>query len=412
MPRRNFAILIAVGLIALACGLKADRQSSIISYAMRQIRGRYFEDVDQQVLFEGAMDGMMRRLDAEFDDKHSAYIKPDKQKEFEETLNQEFGGVGMEVTMSSDTRQIAVISPLMGSPADAAGIRPGDKILRIDGKSTQGLSLFDAVKLLHGETGTTVALTVLHEGDDEPVEITIERAVIQIDTVVGFDRNKNGSWNFMLDDKNKIGYVRITSFADNTAEEMRKAMEILVSEGVRGLILDLRNDPGGFLDQAVQVADMFIDSGVIVSTRRRHNQISSVFYAKREGTLHDFPMAVLINEYTASAGEIVAACLQDHSRAVVIGQRSFGKGTIQEPIELESNHGILKLTTGTYWRPSEKDINRRKGDDENDEWGVKPDEGYEVSLEIGGGSKFPSSDSQLKKATEYINTALKDEKAA
>ena len=449
MPRRNFAILIAVAVISLACGLKVDRAGSILGYAMRQIRGRYLEDVDEKILFEGAMDGMMRRLDTEFDDKHSAYIKPEKMQAFEETLNQEFGGVGMEVTMTPDTRQLTVVSPLPGSPAHEAGIRPGDRILGINGESTQGLSLSDAVKLMHGETGTTVVLRVLHEGEDEPVDIKIVRAVIQVDTVVGHARNGDGSWNFFFKDEDKIGYLRITSFADNTAEEMQKATQGLVDGGMRGLIIDLRNDPGGFLDQAVKISDMFIRSGVIVSTRRRHDQIFRVFRATEEGTLPDFPIAVLIDHDTASAGEIVAACLQDHKRAVIVGQRSFGKGTIQELVELESKHGMLKLTTGTYWRPSEKDINRGKGDDEDDDWGVKPDKGYEVAFKrasgnggeveskrafgnngeveskgasgnggeskrpAGGGSnshKEPDADPQFEKALEYIHSTLEDAK--
>jgi carboxyl-terminal processing protease len=413
MPRRNFAIIIAVAIISLACGLKVDREGSILSYAMRQIRGRYLEDVDEKTLFEGAMDGMMRRLDTEFDDQHSAYIKPEKLQAFEETLSQKFGGVGMEVSMTPDTRQITVISPLPGSPAEEAGIRPGDKILKIDGESTQGLSLSDSVKLMHGETGTTVVLRVMHKGEDEPVDIEIVRAVIQVDTVVGRARNGDGSWDFFLEDENKIGYLRITSFADNTAEEMQKATQGLVDDGLRGLIIDLRNDPGGFLDQAVKISDMFIRSGVIVSTRRRHDQIFHTFRAKEKGTLPDFPIAVLVNRYTASAGEIVAACLQDHKRAVIVGERSFGKGTIQELIELESRHGMLKLTTGTYWRPSEKDINRRKGDDEDDDWGVKPNKGYEVALKKSSGNgnkssgaKTPDADPQLERALEYIRSAL------
>ncbi len=423
MPRRNFAILIAIAVISLACGLKVDREGSIISYAMRQIRGRYLEDVDDQILFEGAMEGMIGRLESEFDDRHSAYIKPERMQAFENTINQQFGGVGMEVTMPPGTKQLTVIVPMPGSPAEKAGIRCGDKILRINGESTQGLSLLDAIKLMHGETGTTVVLGVLHEGADGPVDIKIVRTVIKADTVIGRARNGDGSWNFFLEGKEKIGYLRITSFTDNTAEEMEKAAKKLVDAGMRGLIIDLRGDPGGFLDQAVKVADMFIHSGVIVSTRGRHNQIFRVFTATEEGTLPDFPIAVLIDRDTASAGEIVAACLQDHRRAVVVGERSFGKGTIQELIELESKHGLLKLTTGTYWRPSEKDINRRKGDDENDDWGVKPDKGYEVpppaiSAAVADAKKAepcaeketnrrPEDDPYIKKALEYIRSALK-----
>ncbi|MBN2291314.1 MAG: peptidase S41, partial [Pirellulales bacterium] len=186
-------------------------------------------------------------------------------------------------------------------------------------------------------------------------------------------------------------------------------------------VLDLRSDPGGYLDQAVKICDMFIKSGVIVSTRRRHDHIFRVFNAKEEGTLKDFPMVILVDKYTASASEILAACLQDHKRAIVVGERTFGKGTIQELIGLESRRGMLKLTTGTYWRPSEKDINRRKGDDEDDDWGVQPDKGFEVaSPEIPHESeedsqedakkddkqKVKPDDPQLEKALEYLRSKL------
>lgn len=407
-------------MVSLTCVLKVDREGSIISYAMRQIRGRYLEEIDDHILFEGAMEGMIGRLESEFDDQHSAYIKPEKLQAFEDTINQQFGGVGMEVTMSPETKQLVVIAPMPGSPAEKAGILCGDKILKIDGESAQGLSLLDAINLMHGESGAAVLLSVLHEGQDEPVDIKIVRAVIKTDTVIGCKRNGNGTWDFFLDGKEKIGYVRITSFTENTAEEMRKAAKKLIDAGLRGLVIDLRGDPGGFLDQAVQVADMFIRSGVIVSTRGRYNQIFRVFTATEEGTLPDFPIAVLIDRDTASAGEIVAACLQDHGRAVVVGERSFGKGTIQELIELESKHGLLKLTTGTYWRPSEKDINRRKGDGENDDWGVRPDKGYEVSppqVSAGGKDadkpepgaketkKWPHNDPCIRKALEYVRPA-------
>ncbi len=408
MPRRNFAILVAITVVSLACGLKADRYSSVLGYAMRQIRSRYLEDVDRQVLFEGAVEGMVRRLDSEFDDKHSAYIRPEMLLDFEKMLNQKFDGVGMEVTLSGERRQLTVTVPLPGSPAEEAGIRAGDRIMRIDAQSTEGLSLADAVKLMHGETGTSVVLTVLHKGEDDPRDIEIVRAVIQIDTVVGHDRNDDGSWKFFLEGQDKIAYLRINSFAGDTAEEMQNLTRQLVDDGVRGLVLDVRSDPGGFLDQAVKICDMFIRSGVIVSTRRRHDQIFRVFRAKEKGTLGDFPVAVLVNGDSASASEILAACLQDHKRAVIVGERTFGKGTIQELIELESRRGILKLTTGTYWRPSEKDINRRKGDDENDDWGVRPDAGYEVAFPEEPEKSDDFVDPQLEKAIEYLRSQLGD----
>jgi carboxyl-terminal processing protease len=328
-----------------------------------------------------------------------------------------------------------VMSPLFGSPAYEAGILAGDQILKIDGQATQGLSLKDAVERLRGKLGEPVTLTVLHEGKKEPVDLTIVRAVIKVNTVLGDTRNADGSWNFFLQGRDRIGYLRITSFAENTADEMREALQWLVDHQMQGLILDLRNDPGGFLDKAVEICDMFIDSGVIVTTRRRHGEVCQTFEATGSGAHSGFPMAVLINKFSASASEIVAACLQDHNRAVLVGQRTFGKGTVQELIHLEAGQGVLKLTTASYWRPSGKNINRHKGAGEKDDWGVRPNPGYQVMIEGDAltklalervrrdvfqptnGNRAKASeeeslttiDPQLAKAVEYVDAEIKRE---
>ena len=340
--------------------------------------------------------------------------------------------MGMEVAMDPKTKQLAVISPIVGTPAYEAGILAGDIILRIDDNSTQGMSLRDAVAHMRGKIGQPVTLSVLHEGDSEPVDITIVRAVIQIETVLGDTRNADGSWNFFLDgygaeedskESRRIGYLRINVFSENTAKELRAAMDWLIAHGMDGLILDLRNDPGGLLGAATDVCDMFIDSGVIVTTRGRDKQVKRTVRATVPGTYHDFPIAVLVNQYSASASEIVAACLQDHSRAVIVGQRTWGKGTIQEVISLEAAQGAVKLTTASYWRPSEKNIHRGKDGGEQDDWGVTPDDGCKVIVEGDELTKLrlwrmnrnrpgvtpgddadaePYVDPQLEKALEYI----------
>ncbi len=379
MPRRNLFTLLAVSVVSLICYRSAqnNRYGRILADAMDRVERRYLENVSQEELFEGAMEGMIDRLD----DPYSTFISPKNLQEFHETLDRQFGGVGMEVGVDPKTGQLTVMSPLVGTPAYEAGIRAGDRILRINQISTQGLSLRDAVKYMRGKPGTTIVLSIRHEGEQQPQQIKIVRAIIQVDTVLGDTREADGSWNFFLEGHVSIGYLRINTFAENTAEELREALDRLIAHGMKGLILDLRDDPGGLLGAAVEVCDLFIDSGVIVTTRGRDRRIIREELAHRKGTYPDFPMAVLINRYSASASEIVAACLQDHGRAVVIGQRTWGKGTIQEVISLEGDQGALKLTTASYWRPSEKNIHRGKNAGEDDHWGVTPDEGYEVIVE-------------------------------
>lgn len=428
MPRRNLVLLMAVGLVSLICYQKVQhsRYGRILVDAMTQIERRSLEPIGQEELFEGAIEGMVGRLD-----EYSAFINTRRLPEFRETLEQEFGGVGIEVLFDPKVRQLTVIRPLVGTPAHEAGIQAGDRILRIDGQSTQGLSSDDSVALMRGKPGQPVILSILHRGQEEPVEIEIIRAVIHVDTVLGDTRRTDGSWNFFLEGHDSIGYLRINVFAEKTGQELRRALEQMQPE-MKGLILDLRDDPGGWLTAAVDVCDLLVDSGMIVTTRRRDGSIKEPYAATAEGTFGRFPMAVLVNHYSASASEIVAACLQDHRRAVVVGQRTWGKGTVQEVIDLEGGQGALKLTTASYWRPSGKNIHRLKDATEDDDWGVRPDEGYEVKVQgedltrlrtwrfRRDGYKSPhlaeppahqddlsiDNDRQLIKAVEYIEKAV------
>ena len=426
MPRRNFSFLLVAFAVSLICHQKVqhNRYGRALSDAMQQIERRHLEKIDQKDLFEGAMEGIVRRLEREYDDRYSDFITPEKLQRFHEVLDQQFGGVGMEVSLDRKTKQLTVISPLVDSPAYMAGIRAGDKILRIDGNSTQGLSLKDAVARMRGRPGQPITLTVLHEGDQEPVEVTIERAIIHVNTVLGDTREPDGSWNFFLEGYERIGYLRIITFAEDTAEELREAIDWLLEHDMQGLILDLRDDPGGLLRAATEVCDMFIQSGVIVTTRGRDKKIAKEWKASKNGTFPSFSMAILVNKDSASASEIVAACLQDHLRAVVVGQRTWGKGTVQEVITLQGERGALKLTTASYWRPTGKNIHRTKNAKQGD-WGVTPNEGYEVLVEgkqlirlrlwrlhrdkpLGSGEQpdrngsEPFVDRQLQRAVEYI----------
>jgi len=393
MPRRNIALLLFIAALSLACYLKVDYYGRILVFAMDEIQERALMEVDQRQLFEGALDGMTNRLD-----RHSVYVSPTDLAKFEESLDQEFGGVGIRITLDRYTKQLTVVTPLYGTPAQKQGIRAGDKILAIDGVSTHGLSVQDAVDRMRGKPGEPVVLSVQHAGEQEPIDVTIVRAVIPVDSVLGDRRDAEGHWDYFLEGHEGIGYLRIESFGEKTVDELRHALAALTKAGMRGLILDLRNDPGGLLSAAVGTCDLLIDSGVIVTTRGRDKEIRKRFEATGRGAYTGFPIAVLVNQKSASASEIVAACLQDHHRAVIVGQRTFGKGTVQEVIPLERGLGALKLTTSSYWRPSGKNINRpirtaadlarrpaeEDGHDqpaENGDWGVRPDEGYEEVLD-------------------------------
>ncbi len=389
MPRLNLILLLSISVGSFVCYWQAERDHrtrygrmlGTFSKVMSEIDDRYVEEVDNRKLFEAALRGVTDQLDP-----YSTFISADRYAQLMENLDQKFGGIGVQVMLDKQTKTLTVSSPLVGSPAFEAGMRAGDKILNIDGKSTKGFTLLDAVDLIKGDPGDSVRLTILHEGDEKPVEIVVERAIINVETVMGDRRNDDGSWNFLLEaaeqnDGPRIGYVRVNSFSENTVSELNKALDWLERRHAQGLILDLRFNPGGLLNAAVQVCDMFVAQGRIVSTRGRNGVEAKVFDAHRNGTRTGFPMAVIINHDSASASEIVAACLQDHRRATVVGERSYGKGSVQDVIQLEGGTSALKLTVASYWRPSGKNIHRFSNAKDTDVWGVMPDPGHVVKLE-------------------------------
>ncbi len=383
-----------------------------------QIEENYVHEVDKRRLIEGAIRGMLSELDP-----YSDYISPEQLSFFSQQVEQEFGGIGIQVQLHPKTGRLMVMTPLPGTPAYKAGVRAGDIIMEINGESTEGMSLTEAVKRLKGKPGEKVTIGVLHQGAKDIEQITIVRDIIHVPTVLGDRYNPDGTWNYWIDPKQKIAYVRLTHFGRHSAEELRSVMQQLLDDGMRGLILDLRFNPGGLLSQAVQIADLFVRDGVIVSTEGRSTP-KRVWKAHALGTLPDFPMAVLVNHFSASASEILSACLQDHKRAVIVGERTWGKGSVQNVIELEGGKSALKLTTAKYMRPSGKNIHRFKGAKESDEWGVRPDPGFEVKLSLkemrdlveyrrqrdvlreGGPPKSDFVDRQLQKALEYIRSRL------
>ena len=383
MPRRNLLAIAMVGAISLLCwqsshGAKPKDEMmelyGVFVDAVEQVESNYYRKVDRRELLESALRGMLQDLDP-----HSTYINANEWKQFQRQIQGSFIGIGIQVGYDPDAKRLKVIAPVVGSPAYAAGVLAGDMILEIDGKTTEGLTPDKAVEILQGRAGTEVKLLVLHMGSDKTETLAMNRAQIELPSVLGDARKADDSWDFMLDKERKIGYVRISSFVANTAEDLKKALEELKGQGMKALILDLRDDPGGLLSAAVEVSDLFIEEGVIVTTKGR-NVRDKTYGADKEGTYTGFPMAVLVNQHSASAAEIVSACLQDHDRAVVVGQRSFGKGSVQNILPLEDGNSVLKLTTQTYWRPSGKNIHRAKDAKERDEWGVSPNPGLVVKL--------------------------------
>ncbi len=341
-----------------------------------QVQRNFVQDISRRELIEAAIEGMLSKLE----DPYSSYISPEDISRFKTSVESRFGGIGIQVEIEGD--QLKVLTPLRGTPAYRAGLLAGDRIVEIEGEPTEGISIDEAVRRLKGEAGTSVSIGIIHAGQGDIQRVTLEREVIEVETVLGDRRRADDSWDYMLDPDKKIGYIRITAFSRDTADDLTAAVESLVADGLRGLVLDLRFNPGGLLSSAIEISDLFIASGRIVSTEGR-NSAERVWDARGEGSFEGFPLAILVNRYSASASEIVAACLQDHGRAIVVGERTWGKGSVQNVIELEGGRSALKLTTASYKRPSGHKIHRFPDDDEQDEWGVMPNDGYLVKLDPG-----------------------------
>jgi carboxyl-terminal processing protease len=340
--------------------------------AVEQVEFNYVREIPRKALLESAVRGMLSELDP-----YSSYFNDREWKLFQKQIEGSFTGIGIQIDVDRASRRLMVVAPLVGSPAYAAGILAGDVILEVDGQSTEGWNQQKAIDALTGLPGTEVKLSLVHPGKEEPQELTVKRAIIALESVVGDRRKDDDAWDFLLDPERKIGYARITSFNPETVDDLKKALDRLQEDGVKGLILDLRDDPGGLLSAAVEVSDLFLDQGTIVSVRGRNTR-ERTYVAEREGTYPDIPMVVLVNQFSASASEIVASALQDHKRATVVGHRTWGKGSVQNIIPLDNGDSRLRLTVATYWRPSGKNIHRFKDAKPSDEWGVTPD--VEVKL--------------------------------
>jgi carboxyl-terminal processing protease len=301
------------------------------------VQSNYVEDVNSKDLIYGAVKGMLDTLDP-----HSAFMTPEAFKEMQVETQGSFGGLGIEITVKD--RMLTVVAPIDGTPAERAGILPGDRIVKIEGQATKDMTLMDAVRMLRGPKGSKVTISILREGPSEPVDITLVREVIEVHSVRSKDLGDG------------IYYARITSFQEKTSKDLEKALEQAQKAGDAALILDLRNDPGGLLNQAVAVSDMFLDKGqLIVYTQGRIKNQDLRFTAEHSNGLPKWPMVVLVNGGSASASEIVAGALQDWKRAVLIGTKTFGKGSVQTVIPLSDGSG-LRLTTAKYFTPRGRSI--------------------------------------------------------
>lgn len=332
------AITLSIPAAAQQNNSETYRQLNLFGDVFERVRADYVEDVSDENLIEAAINGMLTSLDP-----HSSYLSPKNFRDMQVQTRGEFGGLGIEVTMENG--YVKVVSPIDDTPAFRAGLKPGDLITHLDGEPVQGLTLSEAVEKMRGKVGSDLKLTVRRQGRDA-FDVSVTRAIIKIRSVRSRMEGED------------IGYIRITSFSEQTATGVERALKRFktnAKDKLKGIVLDLRNNPGGLLDQSVKVSDAFLNQGEIVSTRSRRADEGQRFNAKPGDAAEGLPIVVLLNGGSASASEIVAGALQDHRRGIIMGTRSFGKGSVQTIIPL-SGHGAIRLTTARYYTPSGRSI--------------------------------------------------------
>jgi len=351
-----------------------DTYESLEAFAniIHIVQKHYVEDVSTDELIQGAIDGMMISLDP-----HSAYLTPELYRELQVDTRGTFGGLGIEITVRDDV--LTIITPIEDTPAYHAGVQPGDMIVKIDDELTKGMSLMKAVSLMRGPKGTDVTLTLRREGMAELVDVDITREIIKVKSVKDAKLYKG-----------RYGYIRVAQFQEGTSRELEKALDALTAKAengkLEGLMLDLRHNPGGLLNEAVKVSDLFLDAGLIVYTEGRVGSQKQRFLAHNDSTEPNLPMVILVNEGSASASEIVAGAMQDHKAAVVVGTQTFGKGSVQTILPLD-RESALRLTTARYYTPSGRSIQAK---------GITPDVQVEPTVQVASaGERFRVREADL-----------------
>ena len=347
------------------------KKIDLFSEVLDKVKKEYVEDIDQSEVMDAAINGVLQSLDP-----YSAYMSPSMYKEMATETSGEFGGLGIEVSMEAGV--VKVISPIHDSPASKAGIKAGDYIVKINNIQVQGKSLTEAVELMRGPIGSEINITIRRVGVKKALNFKIKRAVIEVASVKSEIKNKN------------IGYIRLTSFNENSSDQVKDKINIFKKKNIKYYIIDLRNNPGGLLSQAIKISDFFLDKGEIVSTKSKKDSENRRWFAKKGDILDGKTFVVLINYGSASASEIVAGSIKDHKRAILIGERTYGKGSVQSIIPLK-NDGAIRLTVSKYYLPS--------GDSISDV-GVMPD--FEISEENENFRINTETDNQLNFAIELL----------
>jgi len=372
------AILFTANLLILAprsLGLHSDDfygQLALLVDVRHELVSSYVEEPDQQELVRAAIRGMIGALN----DPYTAYLSPDDLKRFDRETTGSFSGIGAEVTIDPKLRRLKILSPIDDAPAWKAGVMAGDIVLKINDEDTLDMPIGDAVDRLIGEAGTDVTILVRHESGEEE-SITITRAQINVSTIRGLRRDAEQQWQFMIDREHKIAYVRVKQFNADTARDLAAVLDTLAGQGMRGLILDLRFNPGGLLPSAIAVSDIFLDKGQTIVSVKGRIVPEQVYAAQSDQLIPGVELVVLASGASASAAEIVTGALSDNGRAQFIGTRTFGKGSVQQLKALDRDQGALKITNAFYYIPSGTKIHRLP---DAEKWGVDPQDGFFVVM--------------------------------